>query len=86
MKKLSFAAGLLQKYLHGVPCLNSFPLAFRPENGPFIVKSCHTRRYGVIDVTGFSRACLAKTVLRSPVKYENQRSRSEVCDLAARLG
>jgi hypothetical protein len=66
--------------------LNSFPIAFRPENGPFIVKSCHTEVDDVIDVTGFSRARLAKTVLMSPVKYENQRSRSEVCDLAVRVG
>jgi Barrel-sandwich domain of CusB or HlyD membrane-fusion len=66
--------------------LNSFPIAFRPENGPFIVKSCHTEVDDVIDVTGFSRARLAKTVLMSPVKYENQRSRTEVCDLAVRVG
>jgi hypothetical protein len=66
--------------------LNSFPIAFRPENGPFIVKSCHTEVDDVIDVTGFSRACLAKIVLISPVKHEDQRSRSEVRDLAARLG
>jgi hypothetical protein len=47
--------------------LNSFPIAFRPEYGPFIVKSCHTQVDHVIDVTGFSRACLAKIVLISPV-------------------
>jgi hypothetical protein len=58
----------------------------RPENGPFIVKFCHIEVDDVIDVTGFSRARLAKAVLISPVKYENQRSRSEVCDLAVRLG
>jgi len=50
--------------------LNSFPIAFRPENGPFIVKSCHSEVDDVIDVTGFSRACLAKIVLISPVKHE----------------
>ena len=32
---------------------NSFPIAFRPGNGPFIVKSCHTEVDDVIDVTGF---------------------------------
>src|SRR5260370_40307247 len=33
--------------------LNSFPIAFRPGNGPFIVKACHTEVDDVIDVTGF---------------------------------
>ena len=35
-----------------------------------MVKSCHTEVDDVIDVTGFSRAYLAKIVLISPVKHE----------------
>jgi hypothetical protein len=51
--------------------LNSFPIAFRPGNGPFIVKSCHSGNKDVIDVAGFSKDGLAKIILKLPVKYES---------------
>jgi hypothetical protein len=56
---------------------NSFSRATRPYDGPFIGKTCPIADFQVIDVAGFSTACLAKSVLKFPVRYENQRTHSE---------
>jgi hypothetical protein len=66
--------------------LNSFFGAFHPYERPFIGKSCPSAASHVIDVAGFSTACLAKIVLIFLLRYENQPTRFKGRDSTARRG
>jgi hypothetical protein len=60
--------------------------AFHPDERPLIGKSCPNVVSHVIDVAGFSTACLAKIVLIFLVRHEDQPTRFKGRDSTARRG